>query len=524
MAEASWRAAFTANVVSVGQQVVVLLARLLWFLICLAAELLWKVFCLVYKSISLAVSTWQARHQSTRQLGASANPASSCDSPELPQADPSENGQAPASPREPGAAAGPLAAAQALPSPPPPSDGGVSDQAEGCSVHVSLAAAAAVPVPPSPPASPCAAAPPTAACAVDEAACADADAAPAAAADFAAAAADSSPHEVAQQAPAVDDKVDALLVEPAVAKAVDAEDVPCVEALSAHEPEAGSWCLRVLSSAHTGAAAQLSRAVTEAKKRCPQVRFSIPQAVDGDAGGIAVLGPAGEIQSACADLCSTVGRSRESSLEDVAVQHFFLLRFTLRDVWELPQDDDVADTSVDGDWVDLGGGGASGTRTEDSAVRSRLLEVFSSDRRLHAFMDSDSHIGIGARGVERVDVVGELLPEVWRAASQAVLAAEAHQVYLSRSYDAVFWCPSAMEWRIEDQVSSARSHWKGEKAPVAAHGAGPVGGVGLYGTDLTGFEDLCANIGAVLRGVDPPGWHRLQWTQEGEGSVPYMTY
>ncbi len=29
---------------------------------------------------------------------------------------------------------------------------------------------------------------------------------------------------------------------------------------------------------------------------------------------------------------------RQREHQDVAVQHFFLLRFTLRDVWELPQD------------------------------------------------------------------------------------------------------------------------------------------------------------------------------------------
>lgn len=70
---------------------------------------------------------------------------------------------------------------------------------------------------------------------------------------------------------------------------------------------------------------------------------------------------------------------------------------------------------------------------------------------------------------------------------------------------------------MEDQVASALSHWKGSGADLG-------GGFGVSEAPFAGFEDLAANVSAVLQDKKPPGWHRLEWTPHGSDAVPHMTY
>jgi len=291
----------------------------------------------------------------------------------------------------------------------------------------------------------------------------------------------------------------------------------------------------------------LGSAVDEVRCRHRGVRFSVQPELEerglpSSPGSVAVLGPNLAVQAACAELDAAL----PSGLEEAAVEHFFALHFTMREAWDLPQDDELMDASIDHDWVDLGGATEESAAAEDqtataqptvavsataaapappkspsspaAVMRGRLREVVTSSQDLQLFMDENPFASWGQDAV-RVDLVGPLSAEAWQAATRAVLACEAHRVYLSRRYDAVFWCPKNSRELIENQVAGALSHWKGSRTTL-----GDSGGVGLSGGGFTGFEDLAANVGAVLRGVEPPGWHRLEWTPHGDGAVPLLTY
>lgn len=320
----------------------------------------------------------------------------------------------------------------------------------------------------------------------------------------------------------------------------DEDEAPPAEALVGDDNESASlWQLRTLRCHSEGRLAQFASAVEEVKRKQRGLRFSVHSEADLQvAKSIAVLGPGAIVQSACAALRAALG-SDASAVEEESIEHFFALHFSMRESWDLPQDDELLDASIEDSWIDLGTASSPSKRPPSSAegeepsaipraprsptgvLRGRVLEVLPRDQNFHLFMDSNPYAAWGD-GLVRVDILAPLTPEAWQAASRAVLACEAHRVYLSRSYDAVFWCSPTARRLIEGQVSNALSHWKGKRlAPGDAAGAG---GVGVSGSAFRGFEDLATNVGAVLHGAEPPGWHRLEWTPHGEGSVPYMTY
>jgi len=209
-----------------------------------------------------------------------------------------------------------------------------------------------------------------------------------------------------------------------------------------------------------------------------------------------------------------------------SAQEFFALHFVMREAWDLPQDDELLDASLSDEWIDLGAGEGAEARAPDddegpkssprSVLRQRLREAVPDSGQLRLFMDENPFASWGG-GAVRVDLVGPLRPEVWEAATLAVLSCEALGVYLSRRYDAVFRNP-AREAALRDQVDSMLTHWKGAPTALGADG------FGASESGFEGFEDLAANVAAVLRGTEPPGWHRLEWTPDGDGAVATRTY
>mmetsp|Transcript_65555 Transcript_65555/g.152281 ORF Transcript_65555/g.152281 Transcript_65555/m.152281 type:complete len:371 (+) Transcript_65555:55-1167(+) len=269
----------------------------------------------------------------------------------------------------------------------------------------------------------------------------------------------------------------------------------------------------------------LNQAIDEVRAELDSVRLSLQAELEN--ASVAVLGPGGQVRAACSRL---MGRVPLTPV-DPPWESFFALHFTMREAHDLPDDDELVDASLGSDWVDLGqdvdqeedaGRGAfapsEGTRSQSprSVLRRRLNEVLSDRGDVQVFMDQNPFAHWGQDAV-RVDLVGPWQSEAWDTVARAVLACEALGVYLSRQYDAVFWCPSEVHPLLEVQVACALSHWKG--SPVAMGS-----GFGLTGSAYAGFEDLAANVSAVLRGEAPPGWHRLEWTPHGAGAVPHMTY
>lgn len=278
-----------------------------------------------------------------------------------------------------------------------------------------------------------------------------------------------------------------------------------------------------------------------------QLRFSVREEEEPSGTAmIAVLGPGAAARGACATLRAALCTTLPSAVppEEEAVDNFFALHFAMREAWDLPEDDELLDAALIEDWVDLGSGagGAGGQQPQQqppseemeppvaaatpepsgrpaaAVLRARLMELLPRHGGLHLFVDRNPFATWGQEAV-RVDVLGPLTPEAWEAATSLVLACEGHRVYLSRRYDAIFWPDLELQPHIERQLACARAHWKGQ--PIALSGSETLG---LAGVLLTGFEDLAANIKAVLRGSTPPGWHRLEWTPHGAGAVPHLTY
>lgn len=260
------------------------------------------------------------------------------------------------------------------------------------------------------------------------------------------------------------------------------------------------------------------------------------------AAALAVLGPQGAVQAASSKL---LRRSLVEASE--AHSRIFALHFTMREAWDLPQEDELVDASLEQDWVDLGssaaeipegsstaagrtatsslaGGGATTKSAQPvtAVLRERLREALPDCEDLHVFMDAnpwaDSAAPVEGSRV-RVDFAGPLTAEVWEAATKTVLACEALGVFLSRRCGVVFWLPEDSPDRplLQQQVSSALGHWQG--APTSVQAA-----IGLEGMGFGGFEDLAVNVSAVLEGRQPPGWHRLEWTPHGADALPMKTF
>lgn len=261
------------------------------------------------------------------------------------------------------------------------------------------------------------------------------------------------------------------------------------------------------------------------------------------AAALAVLGPQGAVQAA-----SSSKLLRRSLLEaSEAHSRIFALHFTMREAWDLPEEDELVDASLEQDWVDLGssaaelpeGSSTGAGRTASSSLagkgatmknsqpvaavlRERLREALPDCEDLHVFMDAnpwaDSAVPVEGCTV-RVDFAGPLTAEVWEAATKTVLACEALGVFLSRRCGVVFWLPEDSPERplLQQQVSSALGHWEGRPTSVQS-------AIGLEGMGFGGFEDLAANVSAVLEGRQAPGWHRLEWTPHGADALPMKTF
>lgn len=266
-----------------------------------------------------------------------------------------------------------------------------------------------------------------------------------------------------------------------------------------------------------------------ASKGHQSVRFSVQVESERNAS-VAVLGGACHVREACEALATHV----DLDPEERTLEQFFLVHFTMRESWDLPQDDELVEASIANDWVDLGNeGGAQSTTGNDSTntddgagspkspqavLRQRLQEVLHEREDVHIFMD-DNPFATTQKTAVRVDFAG-VLPHAWDAVSRILLACEARGVFLSRRFEVLFWSPRDLRERLEGQVESALSHCEGAPERISR---GP-SGFGLTGCDMSGFEDLSVNVSAVLSGHTPPGWHRMEWTPHGAGAVPHLTY
>lgn len=294
------------------------------------------------------------------------------------------------------------------------------------------------------------------------------------------------------------------------------EEVSAVEDSDGDDdrPANGTMTLQRLRARMLGEANALRRAVSDVRQAHPGVRFSVR--VDREPAYVMLFGR--DISSACAALTARVQLDVEQSIED-----FFAIHFTMRRPEDLPQDEALSDALLENEWVDVRSSEriaevcdehrTGPLQAPESVFRRRLRDMISDD--MHVFMDSNPYASWGRDDV-RIDFVG-LLPEAWDTAMELVLSCEARGVYLSRRFEALFWSHGRLRKRLEDQVSCALSHLKGSAVQCSA-------GFGLVGEDVSSFEDLAANISAVVSGGVPPGWHRLEWMPHGAGAVAHFTY
>jgi hypothetical protein len=258
------------------------------------------------------------------------------------------------------------------------------------------------------------------------------------------------------------------------------------------------------------------------------VRFSVE--ADSRPASVAVLGRRSNVSEACKALIDEVPLE---TCEDRCAEHVFLVHFTMRETWDLPQDDALADASVGSDWVDLGREGdlncpviQAEERDDDntevvhqsprSVLRQRLREVLVDAEDLYVFMD-ESPLCPSHAGTVNVDFVGRL-PSAWQGARRAILACEAHGVYLSHRFEVLFWPPPELRDGLQDQVKNAVSHCQDASERIST------GGFGLACNGIAAFEALADNVSAILQGHPPPGWHRLEWTPHGTSALPCHTY
>lgn len=298
-------------------------------------------------------------------------------------------------------------------------------------------------------------------------------------------------------------------------------------------------CVR-LPAASTSAAdgRKLKSAVAEVRAAGHKnVRFTV-QVEDERPASVAVLGTAVGVAEACQALSAHVAIAKEER----EIEQLFLVHFTMREAWDLPQDDELVEASIANDWVDLGCEGAGtqeagssldekeeqddqaedegteASRSPQAVLRKRLREVFLDRDDVHIFMD-DNPFASSQNTAVRVDFAG-LLPNAWDAVARVVKDCEARGVYLSRRFEVLFWSPQDLRERLEGQVESALSHCQGAPERISKGSSG----FGLTGCELSGFEDLSDNVSAVLGGHAPPGWHRMEWTPNCAGAVPHLTY
>jgi hypothetical protein len=285
------------------------------------------------------------------------------------------------------------------------------------------------------------------------------------------------------------------------------------------------------------------------------VRFSVE--AERDPASVAVLGERSNVTSACKALAEEVVFD---SLEERCAEHVFQVHFTMRETWDLPQDDELVDASVGSDWIDLGregdssclvgedipelmfvatasessqpstARGKSGRGAEDreddtaelahsspqDVLRRRLREVLSEEEDFRVFMDEDP-FDPSQNGAVHVDFVGRL-PGAWDAARRAILACEARGVYLSHRFEVRFWPPPELRSGLQDQVKSAVSHCQDAAESISK------GGFGLVAVGASAFEALADNVSAICNSCPPPGWHRLEWTPHGTAAVSCHTY
>lgn len=219
-----------------------------------------------------------------------------------------------------------------------------------------------------------------------------------------------------------------------------------------------------------------------------------------------------------------------------------MIHLVLRDAWDMPQDDELVEASLGSEWCDLAPMEADVAAAARSAAElpakdvlsKRLRALLPENKGLHVFMDRNPFAALWSREAAlRVDIVVALKPEAWDAATRALLTCEAGGIYLARRYDALFFAPpesgkvgevAGIRAALQEQVAHATAF----AAEVGSSGVTKAtrgsSGFGLEAGALESFEDLAANVAAVLHGTPPPGWHRLAWTPHGVGAVPHLTY
>lgn len=270
----------------------------------------------------------------------------------------------------------------------------------------------------------------------------------------------------------------------------------------------------------------LRAGVCEVRESHRKARFSVQ--TDFAIARVAVLGSARHVSRACDDLFKLARLEMDQPFDE-----FFMLQFTMRELCDLPKDLELVNASLDDEWLDLGSsehhfqGQINDEHREGSGVlsspqmvlRRRLRKLLPDHERLHVFTDaSPSAATSSGRRCQRIDIVGSLC-DAWDVATQTVLKCEAGGVYLSRRYDALFWCEDGeRKAHIQEQVRCALSHSKHGSAASFDRC------FGFQEVEISGFEDMAANVLAAIRGQKPPGWHKLEWTPHGTGAVPHLTY
>eukprot|EP00929_Paragymnodinium_shiwhaense_P023025 TRINITY_DN14514_c0_g1_i1.p1 TRINITY_DN14514_c0_g1~~TRINITY_DN14514_c0_g1_i1.p1 ORF type:complete len:597 (-),score=151.68 TRINITY_DN14514_c0_g1_i1:416-2098(-) len=340
------------------------------------------------------------------------------------------------------------------------------------------------------------------------------------------------------ESPAAPEEVIWSTIVPAEESATAPEESsqPSPSSSSRKSPAAKDLVLRMLRTPHASEAPLLRAAAADkaAAKLGVQVRLQAAASM-GASSIVAVLGD----RESTGKVCEALQRDGPCSFEEDLWDSFFLLRFGVREAVDAaPHDEELLDASLENDWIDLGGCGDDATQKEQrreasssqsslqALLRTRLHKVLPQEEAgLSILMDSgDEKPGSASAGrCTKVDFVGVLRPESWAAATKAVLSCEAAGVYLSRTYSAYFSCPEEpLSEHVQSQVTNCLSHWKGQRTETLPGTDGAC--LGVDDLAYACFEDLSANVSAVLLGKKPPGWYRLEWTPSGVGAVPYKTY
>ncbi|CAE8584491.1 unnamed protein product [Polarella glacialis] len=140
-------------------------------------------------------------------------------------------------------------------------------------------------------------------------------------------------------------------------------------------------------------------ALTDKVRRQLEARLATHWEADQRSAIVSVLGPASAVEQACCQLSQGGARVEKDRCDD----RIFALHFTMRAAWDLPQEDELVDASLEQDWVDLGGPNSESSNPEDhggiassqggsssrplqSLLRERLSEAILACDDLHVFM------------------------------------------------------------------------------------------------------------------------------------------